>query len=257
MLNIDDLHADRRRADAAWSTSSPPTSYERAEALRDLPAVAAVRALRAAARGRRPATSRSSSSSSTRRTCCSTTRRRSLLDKIEQVVRLIRSKGVGVYFVTQNPLDVPDTVLGQLGNRVQHALRAFTPRDQKAVKAAAETMRANPRARHREGDHRARRSARRWSRSSTRRAARRSSSARSSCRRRAASGPITRGGAASDDRSIAACRRLREGRRPRVGVRKAQGPRGARPRPAGEASAAPAAGAAGLDSVKDSLGRPA
>ncbi len=66
-----------------------------------------------------------------------------LLDKIEQVVRLIRSKGVGVYFITQNPLDVPDTVLGQLGNRVQHALRAFTPRDQKAVKAAAETFRAN------------------------------------------------------------------------------------------------------------------
>src|SRR5262249_40873260 len=68
-----------------------------------------------------------------------------LLDKIEQVVRLIRSKGVGVFFVTQNPLDVPDTVLGQLGNRVQHALRAFTPRDQKAVQAAAQTMRANPR----------------------------------------------------------------------------------------------------------------
>ena len=67
-----------------------------------------------------------------------------LLDKIEQVVRLVRSKGVGVFFVTQNPLDVPDTVLGQLGNRVQHALRAFTPRDQKAVKSAAETMRANP-----------------------------------------------------------------------------------------------------------------
>jgi uncharacterized protein len=66
-----------------------------------------------------------------------------LLDKIEQVVRLIRSKGVGVYFVTQNPLDIPDTVLGQLGNRVQHALRAFTPRDQKAVKAAATTLRAN------------------------------------------------------------------------------------------------------------------
>ena len=69
---------------------------------------------------------------------------KSLLDRIEQVVRLIRSKGVGVYFVTQNPLDIPDTVLGQLGNRVQHALRAFTPRDQKAVKAAAQTMRANP-----------------------------------------------------------------------------------------------------------------
>jgi DNA helicase HerA-like ATPase len=67
-----------------------------------------------------------------------------LLEKIEQVIRLIRSKGVGVYFVTQNPLDVPDTVLGQLGNRVQHALRAFTPRDQKAVKTAATTLRANP-----------------------------------------------------------------------------------------------------------------
>jgi DNA helicase HerA-like ATPase len=67
-----------------------------------------------------------------------------LLDKIEQVVRLIRSKGVGVYFVTQNPLDIPESVLGQLGNRVQHALRAFTPRDQKAVRAAAQTMRANP-----------------------------------------------------------------------------------------------------------------
>jgi len=69
---------------------------------------------------------------------------KALEDKIEQVVRLIRSKGVGVYFVTQNPIDIPDTILGQLGNRVQHALRAFTPRDQKAVKVAAETFRANP-----------------------------------------------------------------------------------------------------------------
>jgi DNA helicase HerA-like ATPase len=68
---------------------------------------------------------------------------KALLERIEQTVRLIRSKGVGVYFVTQNPLDIPDTVLAQLGNRVQHALRAFTPRDQKAVKATAETMRAN------------------------------------------------------------------------------------------------------------------
>jgi uncharacterized protein len=67
-----------------------------------------------------------------------------LLERIELVVRLVRSKGVGVYFVTQNPLDIPDSVLAQLGNRVQHALRAFTPRDQKAVKAAAETMRQNP-----------------------------------------------------------------------------------------------------------------
>ena len=69
---------------------------------------------------------------------------KALLDKIEQVVRLVRSKGVGVYFVTQNPLDVPDKVAAQLGNRVQHALRAFTPRDQKAVRAAAETFRQNP-----------------------------------------------------------------------------------------------------------------
>jgi DNA helicase HerA-like ATPase len=69
---------------------------------------------------------------------------KALQEKIEQVVRLIRSKGVGVYFVTQTPLDIPDTVLGQLGNRVQHALRAFTPRDQKAVKAAAQTFRSNP-----------------------------------------------------------------------------------------------------------------
>jgi DNA helicase HerA-like ATPase len=67
-----------------------------------------------------------------------------LVDKVEQVVRLIRSKGVGVYFVSQNPSDIPDTVLGQLGNRVQHALRAFTPRDQKAVRTAAQTLRQNP-----------------------------------------------------------------------------------------------------------------
>jgi DNA helicase HerA-like ATPase len=69
---------------------------------------------------------------------------RALLEKIELVVRLIRSRGVGIYFVTQNPLDVPESVLGQLGNRVQHALRAFTPRDQKAVRTAAETLRPNP-----------------------------------------------------------------------------------------------------------------
>ncbi len=69
---------------------------------------------------------------------------KALLEKIEQVVRLIRSKGVGIYFITQNPIDIPDTVAGQLGNRVQHALRAFTPRDQQAVRSAAETFRANP-----------------------------------------------------------------------------------------------------------------
>ncbi len=69
---------------------------------------------------------------------------KALEEKIEQVVRLIRSKGVGVYFVTQNPIDIPEEVAGQLGNRVQHALRAFTPRDQKAIKAAADTFRINP-----------------------------------------------------------------------------------------------------------------
>jgi DNA helicase HerA-like ATPase len=69
---------------------------------------------------------------------------KSLIQKVEQVARLIRSKGVGVYFITQNPADVPDDILGQLGNRVQHALRAFTPRDQKGLKAAAETFRPNP-----------------------------------------------------------------------------------------------------------------
>jgi DNA helicase HerA-like ATPase len=69
---------------------------------------------------------------------------KALLEKVEQLVRLIRSKGVGVFFVTQNPLDIPDTVLGQLGNRIQHALRAYTPREQKAVRAAAQTFRSNP-----------------------------------------------------------------------------------------------------------------
>lgn len=67
-----------------------------------------------------------------------------LLDKIEQVIRLVRSKGVGIYFITQSPADIPENILGQLGNRVQHALRAYTPKDQKAVKTAADTFRANP-----------------------------------------------------------------------------------------------------------------
>ena len=69
---------------------------------------------------------------------------KALLDKIEQVIRLIRSKGVGIYFITQSPSDIPENILGQLGNRVQHALRAYTPKDQKAVKTAADTFRANP-----------------------------------------------------------------------------------------------------------------
>jgi DNA helicase HerA-like ATPase len=68
-----------------------------------------------------------------------------LLEKIEQIIRLVRSKGVGVYFISQSPLDIPELVLGQLGNRVQHALRAFTPRDQRSIRAVAENFRANPR----------------------------------------------------------------------------------------------------------------
>ena len=79
-----------------------------------------------------------------RRICSFDEAPKALLEKVEQVVRLIRSKGVGVFFVTQNPLDVPDSVSSQLGNRVQHALRAFTPREQRVVKAAAETFRPNP-----------------------------------------------------------------------------------------------------------------
>ncbi len=81
---------------------------------------------------------------------------KALVDKVEQVVKLVRSKGVGVYFVTQNPADIPESVLAQLGNRVQHALRAYTPNEQKAVRAAAEAFRRQPRFLHRGGDHPAR-----------------------------------------------------------------------------------------------------
>ena len=139
-------------------------------------------------------------------------------------MRLIRSKGVGVFFVTQNPLDVPDTVLGQLGNRVQHALRAFTPRDQKAVKAAAETMRANPKFDTENGDHRARR----------RRGAgvvprRKGPPGHRRARLRPAAGEPDRadhaGRAQGGRRGVAGRRRLREDRRPRVGVRAAARPR--------------------------------
>ncbi len=147
-----------------------------------------------------------------------------LLEKIEQVVRLIRSKGVGVFFVTQNPLDVPDTVLGQLGNRVQHALRAFTPRDQKAVKTAAETMRANPKFKHRGRDHRARR--RRGARVVPRREG---APERGRARVRAAAREPHRthhaGRAQGGDRGIAGRRRVREDGRSRIGVREAQGSR--------------------------------
>ena len=150
---------------------------------------------------------------------------KALVERIELVVRLVRSKGVGVYFVTQNPLDMPDTVLGQLGNRVQHALRAFTPRDQKAVKAAASTMRANPKARHRDRDHRARR--RRGAGQLPRREgpARASPSACSCCRRAARSARSRPSSAQALIARLAGGRRLREDGRPRIGLREAQGPR--------------------------------
>ena len=146
-----------------------------------------------------------------------------LIEKVEQVVRLIRSKGVGVYFVTQSPSDVPDTVLGQLGNRVQHALRAFTPHDQKAVKTAAQTLRPNPGSTS-SGDHGAGRrrgagvAARREGqphddRARVDRAARVAD--RTDHRRRTRRDPQSGRGRYG---------RLRAGNRPRVGLRKAQGP---------------------------------
>ena len=142
-LNLDDLLQTDRTA-AASSTSSPPTSCcSRRSSTRRSCSGCCASYSRSCPKSAIPK-SPSSSSSSTKRICSSTICPHVLQTRIEQVVRLIRSKGVGVFFVTQNPLDVPDTVLGQLGNRVQHALRAFTPRDQKAVKAAAETFRANP-----------------------------------------------------------------------------------------------------------------
>ncbi len=126
----------RQRAGGRQADAEP-------QALQHLPAVAAVGAVPGDARGRRR---RQTQVRVFLRRGASVVRRRAqgALDKIEQVVRLIRSKGVGVYFISQSPLDVPDTVLGQLSNRVQHALRAFTPKDQKAVKTAADTFRPNP-----------------------------------------------------------------------------------------------------------------
>ncbi len=149
---------------------------------------------------------------------------KSLLEKIEQVVRLIRSKGVGVFFVTQNPLDVPETVLGQLGNRVQHALRAFTPRDQKAVKSAAETMRANPKFKTEDAitelgvgealvsflDEKGRPGI-------VERVFVLPPASRI--------GPVHAGGTPGRDRRHLRRRRLRQDRRPRIGVRKAAGAR--------------------------------
>ena len=127
-----------------------------AAALCDLPVVAAVGAVRGAARGGRPRQAALVFFFDEAHLLFDDAPK-ALIYKVEQVARLIRSKGVGVYFITQNPTDVPETVLGQLGNRVQHALRAFTARDQKDLRRAAENYRANPRFRHR--DWRSRRSA--------------------------------------------------------------------------------------------------
>ena len=151
-------------------------------------------------------------------------------------MRLVRSKGVGVYFVTQNPLDVPDTVLAQLGNRVQHALRAFTPRDQKAVKAAAETMRANPSM----GD---------MATAITELAVGEAlisfldAKGRPSVTERVFVLPAGQPDRAHHARAahgadpgLAGRRRLREDGRPRIGLREAQGPRGGWPRRRGAAA---------------------
>ena len=126
-------HSGRRKADAAI-----------AEGLRDVSCFGCSRNFSKIFPKSAIPINRSSFSFSTKRICFSPTSKSRSKQKIEQMVRLIRSKGVGVYFVSQNPLDIPDVVLGQLGNRVQHALRAFTPRDQKAVTAAAQTFRQNP-----------------------------------------------------------------------------------------------------------------
>ena len=163
-----------------------------------------------------------------------------LLEKIEQVVRLIRSKGVGVYFITQSPADVPDTVLGQLGNRVQHALRAFTPNDQKAVKIAADTLRPESEARHRARDHRAggRRSARLGARREGQPDGHRARVDRAAG---VADRPDRRRAARRDpQRAGGALRPLRADRRSRIGVREAEGEDGRRRRegqvgPAGRA----------------------
>ena len=153
-----------------------------------------------------------------------------LLDKIEQVVRLIRSKGVGVYFVTQNPLDVPETVLGQLGNRVQHALRAYTPRDQKAVKAAAETMRANPKL---DTEKAITELGRRRSAGVVSRRQRAAGSRRARVHPAASRPhrPRNGGGAAAHHGGVGTGRRLRQGGRSRIRVRASQGTRAAPPPP--------------------------
>ncbi len=171
---------------------------------------------------------------------------KNLLNRIEQVVRLIRSKGVGVYFVTQNPLDIPETVLGQLGNRVQHALRAFTPRDQKAVKAAADTTARQSGPRRTEGHHGARRRRgagvvpRREGPPERRRARVRPSAGdahRPSDARRTQRG----------DRRVGRRRRLRESRRSRICLREAEGPRGQR-RPPARSPRSPSAAASWIRS---------
>ena len=163
-----------------------------------------------------------------------------LVERIELVVRLVRSKGVGVYFVTQNPLDIPDSVLAQLGNRVQHALRAFTPRDQKAVKATAADHAAKARAGHRDRDHRAGRG-----RGAGQPAGRQGPAQRHRARLRAAAGqpdrPDHAGAAPGPAGRLAGGRRVREDRRPRIGLREAQGPRRAAPEAAAGGSRTPPA----------------
>ena len=166
--------ARRRQADAE------------AAALCDLPAVAAFGTVRAAARSRRPRRSRSSSSSSTRRTCSSTTHRKRSLDKVEQVVRLIRSKGVGVYFVTQNPADVPDDARPARQSRAARVARLHAARPE-SREGRRRNVPHEPEARHRES-HQELARARRWCRFSKARHARDGASALMIARHRPASG---------------------------------------------------------------------
>ncbi len=174
-----------------------------------------------------------------------------LLEKIEQVVRLIRSKGVGVYFVTQNPLDVPDTVLGQLGNRVQHALRAFTPRDQKAVKTAATHPARQSRTSTRRRPSPRWVSAKRWCRSSTRRAGPAIVERALILAPGSRIGPITPEERKQIIKSSLVYGHYEQGRRSRIGLRKAQGRSGrqARRRPAPNRRAPAPAGGGGVMDV--------
>ena len=243
---------DRRRRPRRRQHPRRRQAHECADALLDAAPVAARRSCTSGCPKSATATSRSSSSSSTRRTCCSPMRRRSLLDKIEQVVRLIRSKGVGVYFVTQNPLDMPGDGAGPARqSRPACAARVHAARPEGGQGGrrnhARQSRSSTPKRRSPSSA-----SAKRWSRSSTPRAARRWSSAPTSCRRR-------RGSARRRRRSGSASWRVAGlsgvTTRRSIANRPTSGSKGARRRPPPRRRRADAdAGGSWTDSVKDSLG---